>query len=555
MKIITLFVLLLLPILVLSQYDGMNVDEIDGFSSFETVDSSRASGEWEYGMKGMFGFVTIDNESYTQIRLMPEIVFGKFGLGLDIDLLIDSDGAIRSEDWDEWQDYFNKLLYLRYGDREDPIYFKFGSIRDYTLARGLIFNRYSNMLLYPSVRNLGGFVGINSSILGLGGEIYTHNVHKNEIVAGRIHAKPLEFTNIPMIEDFKIGFNVGYDRNVYAKYEDSDDDGRPDVYDKFPEDSRIWLDTDNNGIPDYPFDPADAHTDVVYDIDISGQGGIDHPNSNPYVDIVLPGIVTNYPHFQYNTGFTRDYATDTSNKKDILVYSVDYILPVIDNKVLYLYNYGELAQINNYGQGLIFPGFGADFSIFNTLLEFRQFGDRFKPGFFDGIYDDERCQVSYEFHEEFQVGNETYENVNVYSLVGKENILDAFRSSWGWYGSIQANILEMLYLKISYQDMYGENVRTGKSLWAGLKVMQDYIPHLIEAYVAYSQRNVDYIDFGHLRNIGAQIDGRLTYAISPNAHLVGKFAQRYVDVNNNGDIKGKDEVINTVTFGVEFRFE
>jgi len=31
---------------------------------------------------------------------------------------------------------------------------------------------------------------------------------------------------------------------------DSDGDGIPDVYDKFPNDKRYWLDTDNDGIPD-----------------------------------------------------------------------------------------------------------------------------------------------------------------------------------------------------------------------------------------------------------------------------------------------------------------
>ncbi len=551
MKTTVLLALYILPLMALAQVDtgGTFQNGFDEFSSFDSIDSTESVNEVNYGMDGVFGFVNIDNETYSQVRLMPEITFGKIGFGLDMDILIDNNGRIRKDDWDEWQDYLYKVLYLRYGDREDPVYFKIGNIRDYTMARGMIFSRYSNMLLYPSVRNLGGFVGFNSSILGLGGEVYTHNIYKNEILSGRVHAKPLSVLDTPLIMDLKIGINIGYDRNVYAKYKDSDGDGIPDVYDEFPNDRRIWLDTDGDGFPDYPFPGDLAYPDIIYDLDIAGLGFIDHPNDNPYVGIVFPDILDLFPPSDdrpYNTGFSRDYATPITKSKDILIYGIDYRIPLIDNKELYLYNYGEFAQINGYGHGLIFPGFGADFSIFNVLMEFRNFGDRFKPGFFDHVYDDERCQVDYE--------HDSTHNRNVYSLRGKESILDEYKSSWGWYGSVLANIQEMLYFKVAYQDMYGENVRTGKSLWAGLKVIQDYIPRLAEASISYSQRNVHFIDFGRLRNTAAQIDGRLTYSITSDARLIGKLMQRYVDINNDGYIRGKDEVINTITFGVEFRF-
>lgn len=544
MKTVALLILLTLPILVYAQLEYDNTHDED----FSEIDSIVTTGdrELEYGLNGMIGSVTIDNQTYSQIRLMPEVIFGKIGIGLDIDILVDSEGKLRKEDWDEWRDYLYKVLYVRYGDREDRVYFKVGNIRDYTLARGLIFNRYSNMLLYPNVRNLGGFIGINSPLFGLGGELYTHNIYKNEIISARVHATPLSFTDVPYLTDFKIGINMGYDRNVYAKYPDKDEDEIPDVYDKFPNDRRIWLDTDNDGLPDYPFDATQASDDVTYDLDIAGLGNIDHPDDNPYIDVVFPGIVNNYPTFPYNSGFIRDYATPTNRNTEMMILSIDYKIPFVENYNLYLYNYGEFAQIKEYGSGFIFPGFGADFSIFNALLEFRSFGDKFKPGFFDGVYEEERCHVLYVYD------NDT--NRNVYALEGKESVLDGYKASWGWYGSVLANIQEIFYLKIAFQDMYGEQVRTGKSLWAGVKVMQDYIPRLADASIAYSQRNVHYINFRRLRNTAAQIDGKMTYTISTDSRLVGRFTQRYLDIDNDGIIRGKDEVINTVTFGVEFRF-
>lgn len=68
----------------------------------------------------MVGSVTIGDNTYSQIRLMPEIVIWKFGFGLDIDLLIDSEGKVRKEDWDEAQDIINKIYYIRFAQRKDP---------------------------------------------------------------------------------------------------------------------------------------------------------------------------------------------------------------------------------------------------------------------------------------------------------------------------------------------------------------------------------------------------------------------------------------------------
>ena len=42
--------------------------------------------------------------------------------------------------------------------------------------------------------------------------------------------------------------------------------------------------------------------------------------------------------------------------------------------------------------------------------------------------------------------------------------------------------------------------------------------------------------------------------MSANTELVGTYQERYVDLDGNGKIKGKDETIKTMNFGVEFRF-
>ncbi|MGB4309377.1 MAG: hypothetical protein WBI94_03730, partial [Candidatus Cloacimonadaceae bacterium] len=51
------------------------------------------------------GAITIDGVTYSQLRLRPELEFGKIGVCLDIDLLIDAQGKVSFESWDSWQDY------------------------------------------------------------------------------------------------------------------------------------------------------------------------------------------------------------------------------------------------------------------------------------------------------------------------------------------------------------------------------------------------------------------------------------------------------------------
>ena len=55
----------------------------------QMADSTKA-----FSMGGAAGSITINGITYSEIRLMPELGFGKFGIGLDVDLLIDEEGNI-----------------------------------------------------------------------------------------------------------------------------------------------------------------------------------------------------------------------------------------------------------------------------------------------------------------------------------------------------------------------------------------------------------------------------------------------------------------------------
>ncbi|MCD8479269.1 MAG: hypothetical protein LRZ88_02915 [Candidatus Cloacimonetes bacterium] len=243
MRRVYLYLLMLLPALLLAQACSRRSPAILSDDEYEY------SEEASYGLGASVGTVTHNGLSYSQVRLFPELSIGKFGFGLDLDLLIDANGKVYKENWNNWEDYVNKIFFIRYANRRDPYYFKVGCIPDYTLGHGLIFDHYSNMLRYPTTKNVGGYMGINAPFFGAGFEVFTHNIHTNEILAARAHFNPLDSLDVPILEKIKLGVNLGMDRNKYGKYPDKDGDNIPDVYDKFPNDPYSWLDTDDNGIP------------------------------------------------------------------------------------------------------------------------------------------------------------------------------------------------------------------------------------------------------------------------------------------------------------------
>lgn len=523
---------LLLPLLLFAQGVGQN---IPGDPMPE--DEYDENEELEYGIGGRLGTVTHNGVSYTQIRLFPQLNIGKFGFGLDIDLLIDAQGKVDKEYWDDLQDYLNKIFFIRWGNRRDPFYFKAGCIPEYTLGHGLIFDHFSNMLRYPSVKNVGSYMGINLPLSGLGFEAYTHNIHKNEILAARVHARPFEYLNVPLVENMKIGVNVGTDRNQYGKYPDSDGDGIPDVYDMFPKDKNSWLDTDGDGTPD------------DQDFDINGNGIIDHPNDNEHVWNWLglePGddVAELYPHLVFDDDFFQDVAEPLPSKKAVNIYSVDYTLPILENDMLHLDHYAELAIIDGYGNGIIFPGFSASFAFIDAKLEFRNFSDEFIPGYFDRIYDEQRSRVRI-----VQDGEKS-----IYSLYGKEELLKSSKAGLGWFGYLRANIANIGYVKMAYQDMYGEQSNMGKSVWANATLSPAVVPKLKEAGLYYSQAYVPYIDFRRPRNSAAALSGKLVWEVSENSNLVARYSETYNDQNGDGIIKGKDEIISSFGMSIEFSF-
>ncbi len=505
--------------------------------------TGKDNGSTEFSMGGGVGSVIIDGTSYSRIRLMPEIAFWKFGFGLDIDLLIDKNGNLRKDDWDEASDIMNKVYYARFAQRGDPFYARVGGFLSYTLGYGLIMRDYSNMLKYPDERQIGLQVGGNiKSLSGLGMEVFTSNLNKNEILAARGEVKPLQLLSLPLLSKISVGAQFVTDRNQYGGIEDKDGDKVPDGLDPFPDDKSLYADSDGDGVADY----SDMNLDGVPDmyIDSNADGDIDPNTGAEYIDNNF--AAQNLPANVYNPGVTEGtWDTDVAYNKPpnigkklkVTIVGLDYTLPLIGETgdKFTLGHYGEVAKIDKYGTGFIFPGFYSKLLIFDINVEMRHFGDKFLPNYFDNMYDQTRAVVQDS------------------AIVTKEQMLEYTKAQTGWYGCVNTNLFNMMFFKIAYQDMYGDDVQNGKSLWGTLGIVPKAIPKITTAKISYTQTGVKSI-LSDWRTPSSLIDGKLGYGMSPNTDLVWLYQERYVDADSNGKIEGNDEILKSMSFGVEFRF-
>ena len=183
------------------------------------------------------GSATIDGNIYNQVALRPELSFGKLGIGLDLVVYIDNQGNVREDEWDEASDFIDKLLYIRWGEKSDPFWMRWGSLNNVTLGYGGLLGGYSNMMEFPSVRKVGINTGFGFGNFGT--EIFLSNM-KDFSRGGTL----LGLRGTYKLSDaipVKFGLNFVTDMNQFSGLKDSDKDTYPDMFDDFPNDKTLWL--------------------------------------------------------------------------------------------------------------------------------------------------------------------------------------------------------------------------------------------------------------------------------------------------------------------------
>lgn len=163
-------------------------------------------------MTGGLGLTVIDGKSYYLFNLSPELAFGKFGIGLDVDLRVDAEtNKLRKEDWDEKYDYLRLIRYARWGTKGDDLYIRVGALDYSRIGNGTILYLYKNS---PSVdeRRVGMEFDVDMGKWGV--ESVLGDFSRAGVVGFRPYVKPLQFTalaSVPIIGNLELGTTYASD--------------------------------------------------------------------------------------------------------------------------------------------------------------------------------------------------------------------------------------------------------------------------------------------------------------------------------------------------------
>jgi len=451
------------------------------------------------------GSATIDGVIYNQVALRPELSFGKLGIGLDLVMYIDNEGAIRKDEWDEASDFIDKFLFIRWGQKSDPFWFKWGSLNNVTIGYGGLLAGYSNMMEFPSVRKVGINTGV--SFGNFGTELFLSNM-KDFSRGGTLMGLRGTYKLSDAIP-LTFGLNFIMDMNQFSGLKDVDGDTYPDMFDDFPTDKDYWNDTDGDGIADV--NGGTKEPENGWDIDGDGDNIIDSADS----DLTLK-----------STPFSLK-----DNKATAQGFAFDLGYPILRGKSLSLEAYMEFNKLifpavagDAYysrkamgGTGITVPGVRASlFSFLNVSFEYRIKQGFFAPQFFDGSYDLSR--VVAEFSEDGTVIRTKDQVV----------LVDSSNTS-GMYGSASADLFNLVSFSASYASMKGEGDVEFNSFNARFDINAENIPKLSVAQ-AYYLRNNDKNPFDFSNPTINTIFGyKVGYEVSKGVSLIWDFRQYYRD--------------------------
>lgn len=191
----------------------------------------------QFGLGLTFGAATFEDpetgelDSYQALGLQPDISIGKFGLAFDLTVNYRFTGGsdedefeIREEDWVPDDDtnflelYLPKFRYVRWGNKGDELYARFGSFNDATLGNGFIVNNYSNELYLPDRRIFGAQLDVDGRLFDfpyVGIETLAGNVASFDVTAARLYARPFAGLGMPLIPGLQVGGTVAIDRDAF----------------------------------------------------------------------------------------------------------------------------------------------------------------------------------------------------------------------------------------------------------------------------------------------------------------------------------------------------
>ncbi len=463
--------------------------------------SSGSSSGFDYNLGFNIGSATVDGETYQQIGLRGDLGIWKFGVGIDADVLLDADGNIRTEDWDDWQDYLDKIYYVRWGQKGDPLYIKYGGL-DYTyLGYNILVDGYSNMIEYPTVKREGIDMEVNTRFIGFEGFIgnIKEAMTSNPTVmgGGRIFVKPLSF--------LQFGLSFAGDTNEYKGLKDSDGDGYPDEIDEYPYDSNYVTETEwykGQGLSDTTM------------TELESAGIIDGTTSSD---------LTSINDISSSTGF----------------WAADIGASLLQTSFLSLDLYTQFAQsLDTKGWGFTAPGIRMNTGILTVTAEYKQNSDGFLFGYYNETYDLNRAYFSEDSNGDL-------------TIVTKKDLLEAAKEGKGYYIGANFNLFNLAYIKASYQDIFLTE-GNDRSLTAKAGVQDGLIPKISEISAYYIQNDVD--DILEWKTPNTVIGATIAFDMGTATTAGFDYLVTFSDNNGNGVIDGDDETNVSIQIKVSTTF-
>ena len=506
----------------IDQIDDSTINNEVDSNDLPKTDDAPSAPKKPFGMGLGIGSATIDGTLYNQLALRPEINFAGIGIGLDLVVYMDDEGNIRQDEWDFDDNpdlIYDKILYIRYGEKSSPIWAKYGSIENMTLGQGGLMKGYSNMMEFPTVRRVGINTGFN--IGSIGGEVFLSNI-KDLSRGGTIFGLRAQYKlsdNLPIT----IGLNYISDANMFSAMKDKDGDSFPDVFDDFPTDSTLWNDTDGDGWAD----PGHGLSvpDSLIDIDADGDN---------IVDTIDDTVMIKARPFSIN-----------DNKASVSAWSFDISYPVLTSKMLSLTVYTEFNALmfpevstigessdtlfyrpERSGSGITLPGIRSKlFGLLDLSIEYRSVQGSYVPQFFDQAYDLNRV---------LSVSQGTSTTIKTKDMSIFEDY-DNKASSSGVYGSANMSILNLLNFNASYASMKADTLEFN-SFNSVLTLNTDNIPKLSVA-TAFYRRNNDKDPFDFKNPSANTVMGyRVGYEMSKGVSLIWEYSEFYRD-NGSGELE------------------
>jgi hypothetical protein len=162
-------------------------------------------------IEGGLGMTVVDGDVFYLFTMTPEFAFGKFGLGVDLNLRFNTKGQIRPGDYVHFSDYLRIIRYARWGQKGDPFYIRVGSLDYSRLGHGFIVYNYRNSASYD-LRKTG--IELDADFDKYGFESVYSDVTSSGLLGLRGYVRPLRLTpaaKIPVINGFEIGATYATD--------------------------------------------------------------------------------------------------------------------------------------------------------------------------------------------------------------------------------------------------------------------------------------------------------------------------------------------------------